>query len=63
MLVISTRLPILPEDEIVLLKPGGPSASLPWIVDDATGHLVVNVTESDLQAVKHAWVFKVNYQV
>jgi len=71
-LVVNKRLPILPGDEIVLLSPNtasqnadrprsGGAIGLPWSVDDSTGQLVIDVSESDLGEVEYAWAFQVRY--
>ncbi|KAF8189948.1 glycoside hydrolase family 29 protein [Mycena galopus ATCC 62051] len=56
---INKRLPIITGDEIVFLRPQGPSAPLTWNVDDTTGILVIDVPESDVMAVDYAWAFQV----
>jgi alpha-L-fucosidase len=72
-LIVNKRLPILPGDEIVLLSPytsgrnpdrqsSDPAIGLPWSIDDSTGHLVVNVSKSDLDGINHAWAFQVRYK-
>ncbi|KAJ6631221.1 glycoside hydrolase family 29 protein [Mycena sp. CBHHK59/15] len=60
---VNKRLPVLPGDEIVLLRPKAPSAALKWNVDGKTGRLVINVPESDVKAVEHAWAFQVKYNL
>jgi alpha-L-fucosidase len=70
-LVVSKRLPIVTGDKIVLLSPNTASdrsrsedaMGLPWSVDDPTGKLVINVSESQLNRVEHAWAFQVQYGV
>lgn len=67
-LVIKKRLPIFPGDEIVLLSPLAADRSrsdvangLNWSLDDITGSLTVNVSESDLRGIEYAWAFQVRY--
>ena len=36
---------------------------LPWDVDESTGRLTVDVWESDLSGIEHAWAFQVRYKV
>jgi alpha-L-fucosidase len=73
-LVVNKRLPILPGDEIVLLSPNTASQNadrsrsdnaigLPWSVDDSTGQLVVNVSDSDMIGIEYAWAFQVRYSI
>src|ERR1700683_3971800 len=63
-LVVNKRVPVLPGDQFFLLKPSsimedasasrqGHSLSLPWLVDESTGQLVVSVSESDLAGTEH----------
>ncbi|KAJ7236172.1 glycoside hydrolase family 29 protein [Mycena rebaudengoi] len=60
---ISKRLPLLPDDEITLLRPHAPSAPLKWDVEDKTGKLIIDVPASDSMAVDYAWAFQVKYQL
>jgi hypothetical protein len=60
---INKRLPVLAEDEIVFLRPQGPTAPLTWNVDEKSGKLVVDVPESDVTAVDFAWPFQVRYKL
>jgi len=72
-LVINKRVPILAGDKIVLLSPAnvnGPGdlrpdsvVGLPWSVDENSGQLVVNVSESDVARVTYAWAFQVLYKI
>jgi alpha-L-fucosidase len=75
-LVINKRVPVLPGDKIVLLSPApGITSSgnlspgldsivgLPWSIDESSGQLVVNVSESDVASVKYAWAFQVLYDI
>ncbi|KAL0955485.1 hypothetical protein HGRIS_001725 [Hohenbuehelia grisea] len=59
-LVIQKRLPVLPGDEIVFMKPGGPSSPLEWEMDEG-GKLTIKASESDLNEVQFAWAFQVRY--
>jgi len=74
-LVINKRVPILPGDKIVLLSPvlhiNNPGilspgldnvTGLPWTFDEISGRLVVDISESDVASVKHAWAFQVLYK-
>ncbi|KAJ7076101.1 glycoside hydrolase family 29 protein [Mycena belliarum] len=60
---INKRLPVLAGDEIVLLRPQGPSAPLAWDVDAQTGRLVIDVPEEDVRSVDFAWAFRVRYKL
>lgn len=69
-LIIDKRLPILPQDEIFLLSPQVADRSessamqgLPWSIDETTGQLTVNVSESYLNEVQYAWAFEVRYDL
>ncbi|KAJ7695508.1 glycoside hydrolase family 29 protein [Mycena rosella] len=60
---VNKRLPVMAGDEIVFLRPGGPSTPLNWTVDEPTGRLVIDVSESDVRAVDYAWAFQVLYKL
>ncbi|KAJ7484667.1 glycoside hydrolase family 29 protein [Mycena latifolia] len=60
---INKRLPVMAGDEIVFLRPQGPSSPLTWNVDEHTGRLVIEVPESDVKAVDYAWAFQVQYKL
>lgn len=62
-MVINKRLPILEGDQIVLLGPKGPSSPLTWDVDEQSGRLVVDLPESDVAVIDHAWSLQVQYQL
>lgn len=69
-LIIDKRLPILPQDKIFLLSPQVADRSqssamqgLPWTIDETTGQLTVNVSESYLNEVEYAWAFEVRYDL
>ncbi|KAJ6590514.1 glycoside hydrolase family 29 protein [Mycena vulgaris] len=60
---INKRLPVIAGDDIVFLRPGGPSPPLTWSLDEDTGRLVIEVPESEVEAVKYAWAFQVQYKI
>ncbi|KAF7349208.1 Glycoside hydrolase [Mycena sanguinolenta] len=62
-LTINKRLPVLTGDDIVFLRPQGPSAPLTWNVDENSGTLVINIPESEVMAVDYAWAFQVHYKL
>ena len=72
-LLVTKKVPVLLGDEIVLLKPSlimddpsasrqGESGGLPWFIQESTGHLIINVSESDLVGTDYAWAFEVRYK-
>ena len=67
-LVVNKRVPVLPGDEIFLLKQDvsgshqGRSSGLPWLIHESTGQLVINVSEDDLLGTDYAWAFEVRYK-
>ncbi|KAJ7639931.1 glycoside hydrolase family 29 protein [Mycena rosella] len=62
-LVINKRLPLLPGDALVLLKPDGGSVVVPWTMDERTGQFVVDVSSSDVAGGRFAWAFEADYRV
>ncbi|KAK7046728.1 glycoside hydrolase [Favolaschia claudopus] len=60
---ISKRLPVMDGDDIVLLRPDGPTTPLAWNIDQESGTLSIEVSESDVTAVEYAWAFEVRYQI
>ncbi|KAJ7151032.1 glycoside hydrolase family 29 protein [Mycena filopes] len=60
---INKRLPVLAGDDIVFLRPQGPSSALNWTVDAKTGSLVIDVPEDEVKTVKYAWAFQVQYKL
>jgi hypothetical protein len=60
---INKRLPVMVGDEIVFLRPQGPSAPLTWNVDQKSGQLVINIPESEVNGVDYAWAFQVQYKL
>lgn len=72
-LIVKTRVPVLPGDEIYLLTPEmnahqpldsdtNMSFGLPWSIDPLTSQLVIDVSGSDLDSVDYAWAFQVRYR-
>lgn len=71
-LIIDKRLPILPQDKIFLLSPQIKTIDrsrseimqgLPWTIDEITGQLTVNISETYLNEVEYAWALEVGYGV
>jgi len=67
-LVVNKRVPLLPGDEIRILRPGshGEDASrsvvLPWSIDESTGELKIGVSDANLAGIDYAWAFEVQYR-
>ncbi|KAJ6579955.1 glycoside hydrolase family 29 protein [Mycena vulgaris] len=62
-LVINKRVPLLPGDNLVLLRPNGTSVATPWTLDAGTGQLVVDVSAEDTANGRFAWAFEAQYRV
>ncbi|KAJ7142230.1 glycoside hydrolase family 29 protein [Mycena epipterygia] len=62
-LIINQRVPLLPGDTLVLLRPNGASVPTPWTMDARTGQLVVNVSASDVADGRFAWAFEAQYRM
>ncbi|KAF7289967.1 Glycoside hydrolase [Mycena indigotica] len=58
-LVVGKRLPLMLGDEIVALRPSGPSSPLAWNIS-ASGDLTIQVSSADVEGVRFAWPFRVS---
>ncbi|KAF8305580.1 glycoside hydrolase [Clavulina sp. PMI_390] len=62
LLVIDTPVPVLPHDTIALLGAGSEGANLTWS-QHQNGPLVIDVPDSLLDKIDHAWAFQVTYKI
>ncbi|RDB20778.1 Alpha-L-fucosidase [Hypsizygus marmoreus] len=60
---IQKRVPILQGDEIRLLDPDGKRHALKWSVDNESGQLIIDVSESELASGRYSWAFQVAYRI
>ncbi|KAF7323777.1 Glycoside hydrolase [Mycena kentingensis (nom. inval.)] len=60
-LIVNKRLPLLPGDDIVALRPGGTSKPLKWSVDKG-GAVTIEVSSEDVEGVQFAWPFQIKYK-